>query len=123
MRWWRFGTGVLLGLGCAVKWSGVYWLAAFAVLTLVFDVTARRAAGVRRPWVGTIVRDLAPAVWVLALLPILIYLGSWWAWFRSASGTKAHGPSGPIPFAPRSSPTTLRSMPVSLRNHAHHEPR
>ena len=75
VRWWRFATGVLLGLGCAVKWSGVYWLAAFAVLTLVFDLTARRAAGVRRPWVGTIVRDLAPAMWVLALLPVLVYLG------------------------------------------------
>ena len=44
VRWWRFATGVLLGLGCAVKWSGVYWLAAFAVLTagLRPDGTARR---------------------------------------------------------------------------------
>ena len=75
VRWWRFATGVLLGLGCAVKWSGVYWLAAFAVLTLIFDATARRAAGVRRPWVGTLVRDVAPAVWVLALLPVLVYVG------------------------------------------------
>ena len=32
VRWWRLATGVLLGLGCAVKWSGIYWLAAFAVL-------------------------------------------------------------------------------------------
>ncbi len=22
VRWWRLATGVLLGLGCAVKWSG-----------------------------------------------------------------------------------------------------
>ena len=82
---------LLLGLGCAVKWSGVYWLAAFAILTLVFDATARRAAGVRRPWVGALVRDVPPAVWVLALLPVLIYLGSWWAWFRSETGiAKGH---------------------------------
>ena len=105
-------TGVLLGLGCAVKWSGVYWLAAFAVLTLVFDLTARRAAGVRRPWFGTIVRDLAPAVWVLALLPVLVYLGGWWAWFRSETGIDRNvvgldrgangvGPDGPWAFVPR----------------------
>ena len=117
VRWWRFGTGVLLGLGCAVKWSGIYWLAAFAILTLVFDATARRAAGVRRPWVGALVRDVPPAVWVLALLPVLIYLGSWWAWFRSetgidrnvvglARGTNGVGPGGPWAFVP----DALRSL-------------
>ena len=117
VRWWRFGTGVLLGLGCAVKWSGVYWLAAFAVLTLVFDATARRAAGVRRPWVGTLVRDVAPAVWVLALLPVLVYVGSWWAWFRSETGIDRNvvgldrgangiGPDGPWAFVP----DALRSL-------------
>ena len=37
VRWWRLATGVLLGLGCGVKWSGVYWLAAFAVLMLFWD--------------------------------------------------------------------------------------
>ena len=100
-----------------MKWSGVYWLAAFAVLTLVFDVTARRAAGVRRPWVGTLVRDLAPAVWVLALLPVLVYVGSWWAWFRSETGIDRNvvgldrgangiGPDGPWAFVP----DALRSL-------------
>jgi len=117
VRWWRFGTGVLLGLGCAVKWSGVYWLAAFAVLTVVFDATARRAAGVRRPWVGTLVRDLAPALWVLALLPVLVYLGGWWAWFRSEVGIDRNvvgldrgangiGPGGNWAFVP----DALRSL-------------
>jgi dolichyl-phosphate-mannose-protein mannosyltransferase len=90
VRWWRFATGVLLGLGCAVKWSGVYWLLAFAVLGLVWDVTARRAAGVRKPWLGTLVRDLAPALWVLALLPVLVYLSSWWAWFGSETAIDRH---------------------------------
>src|SRR5205085_512412 len=71
VRWWRFGTGVLLGLGCAVKWSGVYWLAAFAILTLVFDATARRAAGVRRPRVGS-----RPWTWPMGLRPMLYYYAS-----------------------------------------------
>ncbi len=90
MRWWRFATGVLLGLGCGVKWSGVYWLVAFAALTLVWDATARRAAGVRRPWVGALVRDVPPAAWALALLPVLVYVGTWWAWFRSETGIDRH---------------------------------
>jgi dolichyl-phosphate-mannose--protein O-mannosyl transferase len=117
VRWWRFGTGLLLGLGCAVKWSGLYWLAAFAILTLIFDATARRAAGVRRPWVGALVRDVPPALWVLALLPVLVYLGSWWAWFRSETGIDRNvvglaraangvGPDGPWAFVP----DALRSL-------------
>ena len=70
-RWWRFGTGLLVGLGCAVKWSGIYWVVAFAALTLIWDATARRAAGVQRPWVGTLRRDLGPALWALAVVPVL----------------------------------------------------
>jgi dolichyl-phosphate-mannose-protein mannosyltransferase len=106
VRWWRFATGVLLGLGCAVKWSGVYWLAAFAVLALVWDLTARRAAGVERPWVGTLRRDLAPALWALALVPILAYFSAWWAWFASETSVDRYavgqkiGLGGPWSFIP-----------------------
>jgi dolichyl-phosphate-mannose-protein mannosyltransferase len=106
VRWWRFATGVLLGLGCAVKWSGVYWLAAFAVLTVVWDLTARRAAGVERPWLGTIRRDLAPAIWAVALVPLLAYLSAWWGWFGSETAIDRHavgeevGTGGPWSFVP-----------------------
>ncbi|MGQ0574151.1 MAG: dolichyl-phosphate-mannose--protein mannosyltransferase [Pseudonocardia sp.] len=91
VRWWRLATGVLLGLGCAVKWSGVYWLAAFAVLTLVWDLTARRCAGVARPFAGTLRRDLGPALWAFAAVPVLVYLASWWAWFGSETAVFRHG--------------------------------
>ncbi len=94
VRWWRFATGVLLGLGCAVKWSGVYWLVAFAVLAVVWDLLARRAAGVQQPLRGTIVRDLAPALWALALIPVVAYLSSWWAWFSSETSIDRHAAGG-----------------------------
>ncbi|MGH3978785.1 MAG: dolichyl-phosphate-mannose--protein mannosyltransferase [Pseudonocardiaceae bacterium] len=96
VRWWRFGAGVLLGLACGAKWSGVYFLAAFAVMSVAWDVGARRAAGVRRPWVGTAARDLAPASWALALVPIGAYLATWWAWFASEAGTDRHAAAGPL---------------------------
>jgi dolichyl-phosphate-mannose-protein mannosyltransferase len=82
-RWWRLAAGVSLGLACGVKWSGLYFVAGFALLSVFWDVTARRAANVRRPVLGTAVRDLAPAVWALAALPVLAYLATWWAWFGS----------------------------------------
>ena len=43
VRWWRFGAGVLLGLACATKWSGLYFVAFFGVMTLAFDIAARTA--------------------------------------------------------------------------------
>ncbi|ALG15002.1 dolichyl-phosphate-mannose--protein mannosyltransferase [Kibdelosporangium phytohabitans] len=90
LRWWRFGTGVALGLACGVKWSGLYWVAAFGLLVVFWDVTARRAAGVRHPWLGTLRRDLLPALWSLLIIPVLVYLGTWWAWYASETAVNRH---------------------------------
>ncbi|WP_028926838.1 phospholipid carrier-dependent glycosyltransferase [Pseudonocardia acaciae] len=112
MRWWRFGAGVLLGMACAVKWSGVYWVIAFGLLCVAWDVAARRAAGVRRPWVGALVRDVGPGLWALVAVPVLLYLASWWAWFASETGTDRYqvgrgiGTDGPFAFVP----DALRSL-------------
>ena len=48
-RGWRIAAGVLFGCACAVKWSGVWFLAFFAVLSLFWDRAAWREAGVARP--------------------------------------------------------------------------
>lgn len=89
-RWWRAAAGVSLGLACGVKWSGVYFVVGFGLLSVFWDLTARRAASVRQPLRGTIVRDLAPALWALALLPVLVYLGTWWGWFGSETAIDRH---------------------------------
>ncbi|WP_027943101.1 dolichyl-phosphate-mannose--protein mannosyltransferase [Amycolatopsis taiwanensis] len=89
-RWWRFAAGLCVGLTFAVKWSGLYYMAFFGLLAVGFDVAARRAAGVRHPWLGTLIRDVAPALWAFVGLPVVIYLSSWWAWFASESGTDRH---------------------------------
>nr|WP_132874995.1 phospholipid carrier-dependent glycosyltransferase [Tamaricihabitans halophyticus] len=89
-RWWRFGAGLCLGLALAVKWNGVWFIAFFGVLCVLFDVAARRAAGVRRPWVGTLRRDVAPALWALLAIPVLVYLASWWSWFASETAIDRH---------------------------------
>jgi dolichyl-phosphate-mannose--protein O-mannosyl transferase len=112
VRWWRFAAGLLLGCACAVKWDGCYWVAGFGVLSVAWDVAARRAAGVTRPWAGTLVRDLGPALWALAVVPVLAYLGAWWAWFASETATDRYevgrniGPGGPWSFLP----DALRSL-------------
>ncbi len=89
-RWWRFGAGVLLGLSTAVKWSGAYWILAFGVLTVIWDITARREAGIARPVRAVLRRDLVPSLWSLGVVPLVTYVGSWWAWFASETAFPRH---------------------------------
>ncbi|MEV0297290.1 phospholipid carrier-dependent glycosyltransferase [Nocardia sp. NPDC050710] len=86
VRWWRFGAGVLLGLTCGTKWSGIYFIVAFGLLSVFFDLSARRAYHVRRPWFGTALRDVGPALYALVLIPLGVYLATYWAWFASETG-------------------------------------
>lgn len=112
VRWWRFGAGVLLGLACATKWSGAYFVVFFVILCLGFDIAARREYGVPRPYLGTFVRDAAPAVGALVLLALGIYLGSYAGWFASETGVNRHvvgvqvGSGGFFSFVP----DALRSL-------------
>ncbi|MGH3718925.1 MAG: dolichyl-phosphate-mannose--protein mannosyltransferase [Pseudonocardiaceae bacterium] len=123
VRWWRFGAGVLLGLACGVKWSGVYYLVAFAALSLVWDACARRNAGVRRPWATTLARDPGPASWAMAVVPAVVYLATWWAWLRSETGIDRHavgnqiGESGPWRFIPGALRSLWHYSAVVLRFH------
>ncbi|ONM48310.1 dolichyl-phosphate-mannose--protein mannosyltransferase [Nocardia donostiensis] len=95
VRWWRFGAGVLLGLACGTKWSGLYFIAAFGLLSVFFDLAARRAYGVRKPVLGTALRDIVPALYALVLIPIGVYLASYAAWFSSETGVYRYMPGNP----------------------------
>ncbi|MFC9893713.1 dolichyl-phosphate-mannose--protein mannosyltransferase [Nocardia sp. NPDC127579] len=112
VRWWRFGAGVLLGLACGTKWSGIYFVVAFLFLSLMFDVTARRAYGVRRPWSGTAVRDLLPALYALVAIPMGVYLASFAGWFAGETSINRYavgngvGTGGFFSFVP----DALRSL-------------
>ena len=110
VRWWRFGAGVLLGLACATKWSGLYFIVFFGLMTLAFDIAARRQYRVPRPWLGAFRRDLGPSLYALVLIPFGVYLASYAPWFASETAVNRHevgnsiGPDSvlPIPDAFRS---------------------
>ena len=101
VRWWRVLAGVCLGLAVSSKWNGVWYLPAFALLALAWDLGARRAAGYTAPWRGALVRDVTwmPVSFVLA--PLAAYLASWSGWFASPYGydrnwAALHGNSTPV---------------------------
>ena len=109
-RWWRLAAGVLLGLCIGTKWSGLYFLAVFGLLSVIWDATARRAVGVR-PWhVSALVRDAIPAGITMVLLAFATYLASWFSWFRSSGGYMrqwaVQNPGEGVTWLP----TTLRSL-------------
>lgn len=83
VRWWRVAAGVSLGLACGVKWSGLYFVAVFGILTVLWDLTARRAAGVGRWWEDALVVDAAPAFVSIVPTAALTYVATWWSWFAS----------------------------------------
>ena len=89
-RWWRFTAGVFLGLALAVKWSGLYFIAAFGLLTVFSDLALRRRYGVRRYVAGTVLRDVAPAFASIVILPAALYVWSWRAWFGSETAVYRH---------------------------------
>ena len=90
VRWWRFGAGVLLGLAFATKWSGLYFILFFAVMTLVLDAVARKHYRVPQPWLGVLRRDLGPASYVFAVIPFAVYMGSYAPWFASETGVNRY---------------------------------
>jgi dolichyl-phosphate-mannose-protein mannosyltransferase len=111
VRWWRFGAGVLLGLACATKWSGLYFVVFFGVMTLVLDAIARKQYHVPGPWRGMLRRDLGPAAYVFGFIPFAVYLASYAPWFASETGVDRHevgqsiGENSIIPL-----PDALRSL-------------
>jgi dolichyl-phosphate-mannose--protein O-mannosyl transferase len=87
--WWRpwlLAAGLAFGLTASVKWSGLYFLAAFGVYLVIVDALARRRAGVPF-WLSAAILKQAPATFLL-LVPITVvtYLASWIGWFATRGG-------------------------------------
>ncbi|MFF3533180.1 dolichyl-phosphate-mannose--protein mannosyltransferase [Streptomyces sp. NPDC002466] len=86
LRPWRIVAGLMLGLAFATKWNGLYILAAFGLMTVLWDVGARRTAGARRPYRAVLKRDLLPAFVSTVPVALLTYVVSWTGWIVTGKG-------------------------------------
>ncbi|WP_113700324.1 dolichyl-phosphate-mannose--protein mannosyltransferase [Nonomuraea lactucae] len=86
LRPWRIAAGVCLGAAMGVKWSGLAFAVAFAVMSLLWDVGARRAVGVRRPYAGVFSKDAPNGLLAFAVAPFVTYMATWTGWFATATG-------------------------------------
>lgn len=83
LRWWRLAAGICAGLAVGVKWNGLFFIAAFGLLTVFWDATARRSVGVRKWLLAATVRDGVPAFCSLIVVGLGTYLLTWTGWFLS----------------------------------------
>lgn len=85
-RPWLLAAGVALGAATAVKWSGLYALAAFGLYVVVTDALARRRAGIVL-WPTSAVFQQGPVSFALLVFPALAtYLVSWTGWLVTSGG-------------------------------------
>jgi len=82
LRPWRLWTGVFLGAGTAVKWSGATALLGAVLLSFIWEVTRRRRAGRPRPVWESISQESFGILLFLALAPILVYLSTYLVWLN-----------------------------------------
>ena len=85
-RPWRLAAGVMLGLAFATKWNGLYILAAFAIMAVLWDVGARRTAGAVRPYLAVLKRDIVPAFFSTVPVAVVTYVASWTGWIATDKG-------------------------------------
>jgi dolichyl-phosphate-mannose-protein mannosyltransferase len=86
-RPWRIAAGVCLGLACATKWNGLFFVPPFLLLAFAWDFGARRRVEADRPVKASVVKDTLPSIGLMVVLPALIYVASWTGWFLGDAAT------------------------------------
>ncbi|MFJ2742680.1 dolichyl-phosphate-mannose--protein mannosyltransferase [Streptomyces sp. NPDC087440] len=127
LRPWRLAAGLCLGLGFATKWSGLYTLVVFCLLTVLWDVAARRTAGARHPYPTVLKRDVFPAFVSTVPVAVLTYVASWTGWIVTSKGyfrdwAKGRAGLSPDHIGPISLPQfDMTWVPEWLRSLWHYE--
>ncbi|MFT4051517.1 MAG: phospholipid carrier-dependent glycosyltransferase [Microbacterium sp.] len=88
-RPWVLAAGAAAGAASAVKWSGVWVLAAIGLYLVVTDALDRRRLGVTF-WPADAVRQGAASFVLLVPVAFVVYLASWTGWILSDSGYDRH---------------------------------
>jgi dolichyl-phosphate-mannose--protein O-mannosyl transferase len=85
-RPWRLLAGVMFGLAIGTKWNSMYVLATMGVLSVIWDVGARRLAGADfKAWLALVI-DGIPALIRLVVAAVVVYVVTWAGWLSTSGG-------------------------------------
>lgn len=113
VRWWRLAAAVCLGLAVGTKWSALFFMAGFGLLTVFWDLSARRTAGIRAWISGGILKDGIPAFLSIVPVAAVVYVATWTGWFRSTDAYFRH-------WAEANPSAEWGWLPDALRSLAHY---
>lgn len=108
IRPWRLAAALSLGAACAVKWSGLWFVVAFGLLSVGWDLSLRRTMGVGQPWRRTLISAI-PTALIWTTIVAVVYVVSWSGWLITDDGYLrqwASGQSSAFGFVP----DALRSL-------------
>ncbi len=97
MRWWRLAAGLCFGLAIGTKWSALFFVAAFGLLTVAWDYGMRRSAGQRSPFARWLGIDAIPAFVQTVVVAGVVYLISWSGWLFTRGGYNRDVADGTAP--------------------------
>jgi dolichyl-phosphate-mannose--protein O-mannosyl transferase len=115
LRPWRWAAGFALGMACGVKWSGIWFVVAFGIMTVVWDYGMRRLIGVRTPQAvaGAALEGVLAFVAMVGTA-FVVYLASWSGWLLTDGGYDRN-------WAATNPASTLWAwVPASLRSLLHY---
>lgn len=92
-RPWLFAAAAAFGCAAAVKWSGLYFVAVFGLVTIIRDAVLRRRLGVRHWFVDAVFRQGLVSAALAAPIVLLTYLASWIGWIITEGGWGRMGQS------------------------------
>ncbi|MDO5534899.1 MAG: phospholipid carrier-dependent glycosyltransferase [Propionibacteriaceae bacterium] len=85
-RPWRWVAGVLFGLATATKWNSLFVIAVFGILTVLWDVGARRLAGASfRSWTALLREGVLAFISIVGTAAV-VYIASWAGWLSTSGG-------------------------------------
>ena len=96
LRPWRLAAGVAFGLALATKWNSIFLLAVLGIVSVLWDVGARRLAGADwHGWLSLLV-DGIPAFVRMVVVAALVYVSTWAGWLLTTGGyDRGWGASNP----------------------------
>ena len=107
---WRLAAGVCAGAAVGVKWNSLFFIAAFGLLTVFWDVNARRILGLKNWAVVGVLREGLPAFVQMIGVGLIVYLSTWAGWFKSSNAFYRHWAQDNPGQGVQWLPTDLRSL-------------